>query len=78
MGFNYKDVEEGCQIAVEEVAKLARDVELPPFRDLGAKKEDLEEIAIKSAKNGSNMDNPRPMEKDDYQKFLVGLFNNGQ
>lgn len=78
MGFNYKDEEEGCQIAVEEVAKLARDVELPPFRDLGAKKEDLEEIAIKSAKNGSNMDNPRPMEKDDYLKFLVGLFNSGQ
>lgn len=77
MGYSFTDEEEGCSIAVEEVAKLAVDVQLPPFRELGAKEEDLEEIAEKSAKNGSNKNNPRPMKQDDYFFFLKELFHSG-
>jgi alcohol dehydrogenase len=40
---------------------------------LGVKEGDFEKLADKSAANGSNRDNPRPMEKGDYLKILMAL-----
>ena len=66
MGISYKSVEEGAHKAVGAVKQLALDVELPAFSSFGVKQEDIEELAQKSFVNGSNIDNPRPMSKDDY------------
>jgi alcohol dehydrogenase class IV len=46
------------------------DVNLPDFSSFGVKTEDIEELALKSFVNGSNVDNPRPMSKDDYLTLL--------
>jgi alcohol dehydrogenase len=50
---------------------LAVDVNLPDFSSFGVKAEDIEELSLKSFVNGSNVDNPRPMSKEDY----LMLFN---
>jgi len=71
MGIICASAEEGARRAVEAVKQLAVDVKLPSFSSFGVKPEDIEELAYKSYVNGSNIDNPRPMSKDDY---LV-LFN---
>jgi alcohol dehydrogenase len=52
--------------AAKAVQKLASDVHLPGFNSLGVQENDLEELAVNSFKNGSNIDNPRPMTKEDY------------
>ena len=75
MGLTHEQPEEGAQKAVEAVRQLALDVELPSFRSLGVKQEDFEELAHKSAINGSNPDNPRPMQKEDYLCVLDRLWN---
>lgn len=66
MGLTYEDVDEGARQAVLAVQQLAFDVRLPEFGALGVQKKDLEELAANSFKNGSNIDNPRPMSKEDY------------
>ena len=77
MGFSFSSTEEGCSIAVREVQKLAEVVELPSFNSLGIQEEDLEELAVNSARNGSNRDNPRPMNDRDYLDFMKGLLAKG-
>jgi len=76
MGLSYSDSEEGARMAVQRVKDLAREIQLPDFRSLGVREEDLQEIAEKSARNGSNKDNPRPMNTDDYLKVLGILYGN--
>ena len=71
MGISYAAEAEGAQKAVEAVKQLAVDVKLPGFSSFGVKEEDIEELAHKSFVNGSNVDNPRPMGKEDY----LALFN---
>jgi alcohol dehydrogenase len=66
MGLPYENVEDGARKAVKAVKKLAADIHLPEFGSLGVKENDLEELALNSFKNGSNIDNPRPMTKEDY------------
>jgi alcohol dehydrogenase len=66
MGLAFENVEDGAQQAVNAVKKLASDVHLPGFNSLGVQEKDLQELAANSFKNGSNIDNPRPMTKDDY------------
>ncbi len=66
MGLSYENVEEGARQAVKAVQKLASDVHLPEFGSLGVQEKDLEELALNSFKNGSNIDNPRPMTEEDY------------
>ncbi len=66
MGLDCETVDEGALQAVEAVKKLAADVHLPEFNSLGVKEKDLEELAGNAFKNGSNIDNPRPMTKEDY------------
>jgi alcohol dehydrogenase len=75
MGLAYEGVDEGAHQAVEAVQKLASDVHLPGFNSLGVQEKDLEELAVNSFKNGSNIDNPRPMTKADYLnlfQLLIG------
>jgi alcohol dehydrogenase len=59
----------------ERYARIAADVGLPGFNSLGIQEKDLEELADNSFKNGSNIDNPRPMTKEDYLnlfQLLIG------
>jgi alcohol dehydrogenase len=75
MGLAYENVDEGAHQAVKAVKKLASDVHLPEFSSLGVQEKDLEELAVNSFKNGSNIDNPRPMTKADYLnlfQLLIG------
>lgn len=74
MGLNYTTIEEGAGKAVAFVRQLASDVKLPSFQSLGVREEDFDELAQKSAMNGSNPDNPRPMKKDDYVRVLKTLW----
>ena len=71
MGISFDSTEDGARKSVEAVKQLAVDVKLPDFSSFGVKTEDIEELALKSFVNGSNVDNPRAMTKDDY----VILFN---
>ena len=71
MGISFDSTEDGARKSVEAVKQLAVDVKLPDFSSFGVKTEDIEELALKSFVNGSNVDNPRAMTKDDY----VNLFN---
>ncbi|MGD2098450.1 MAG: iron-containing alcohol dehydrogenase [Desulfobacterales bacterium] len=73
MGLTYKTIDEGARQAVMAVQQLAADVRLPEFGSLGVQENDLEELAANSFKNGSNIDNPRPMTKDDYLNLFQHL-----
>lgn len=71
MGISLDSAEDGARRAVEAVKQLVVDLNLPSFGSFGVKAADIEELAFKSFLNGSNADNPRPMNKDDY----LTLFN---
>ena len=58
---------------MEEVKKMAEDLELPSLSVFGVKEEDFGEIAEKSVANSSNPDNPKIMKKDDYIAVLRKL-----
>jgi alcohol dehydrogenase len=73
MGLTYENTDEGARQAVMAVQQLAADVRLPEFGSLGVQESDLEELAANSFKNGSNIDNPRPMSKEDYLKLFKRL-----
>ena len=73
MGLTSENMDEGARQAVTAVQQLAADVRLPEFGSLGVQQSDLEELAANSFKNGSNIDNPRPMTKDDYLKLFRRL-----
>jgi alcohol dehydrogenase len=77
MGVVSGDIQDGARKAVDAVQQLAKDVNLPSFQSLGVKEEDLEELARNSALNGSNRDNPRPMDEDDYLCILKRLWAKG-
>ncbi|MDR1271440.1 MAG: iron-containing alcohol dehydrogenase [Clostridiales Family XIII bacterium] len=66
---NYSD-EAKATAAVYGVRELAKSVNLPAFSSLGVSAEDFPVIAAKSAKNISNLSNPRPMTEADYMAVL--------
>jgi len=70
MGFDFESPEEGARRAVERVQQLALEVGLPGFSELGIRERDFPALAEKSAQNGSNRDNPRPMKSGDYLELL--------
>jgi alcohol dehydrogenase len=76
MGLTYKNADDGARRAVMAVQQLAKDVRLPQFGSLGVQENDLEELAVNSFKNGSNIDNPRPMAKEDYLELFQRLTAN--
>jgi alcohol dehydrogenase len=61
---------EGARATVEAVRRLALDLRLPRFSELGIKKEDYPAIAAASERNGSNPSNPRPMDRENYLEIL--------
>ena len=73
MGLSYDNVDAGARQAVKAVQKLAGDVHLPEFGALGVQEKDFEELALNAFKNGSNIDNPRPMTKEDYLSLFKTL-----
>ena len=73
MGLRYKSIEDGSEKAVEAVNNLVVEVNLPDFKSFGVKEKDFEELARNSVNNGSNIDNPRPMAREDYLKVLRKL-----
>jgi alcohol dehydrogenase len=73
MGAGDGDPRQRACNAVAEIEKLAADVHLPTFRDLGVKEDDFEDLARSSAANDSNQSNPRPMQSRDYLDVLVRL-----
>ena len=73
MGYGYETDQEGARKAVTHVERLAAEVGLPSFRSLGVRDEDMETIAEKSVKNGSNASNPRPMGKNEYLELLGSM-----
>jgi alcohol dehydrogenase len=73
MGLTYENIDQGARRAVAAVQQLAADVRLPEFGSLGVRESDLEELAANAFKNGSNIDNPRPMSKEDYLKLFRRL-----
>ncbi len=73
MDIEWQNPEKGAQKAVEAVTKMARDVELPEFSSFGIDPKDFPELAAKSADNGSNPSNPRPMKAKDYKTILNQL-----
>ena len=75
MGLFDENIDKAARRAVDAVQKLAVDVHLPAFSTLGVQENDLEELAINSVKNGSNVDNPRPMSKEDYLSLFKTLFS---
>lgn len=75
MGLEFKTDEEGADMAVEAVQKLAVDVKLPLFADLNVKLEDFDVLAEKSSINISTESNPRPMAKEDYLNVLNIAYN---
>lgn len=77
MGIEYGEVDEGARKAVSAVQQLAKDVNLPSFKSLGVKEDDLEELAQNSAVNMCSQDNPRPMGKDEYMEVFKRLFEEG-
>jgi alcohol dehydrogenase len=66
MGISFDSTDAGASRAVEAVKQLALDVNLPSFDSFGVKEAHIEALAAKSFANGSNVDNPRPMGKEDY------------
>jgi alcohol dehydrogenase len=73
MGLQYKSIEDGAKKAVEAVYNLVVETGLPDFKSFGVKENDFEELARHSVANGSNIDNPRPMAKEDYLYVLRKL-----
>lgn len=58
---------------MEEVKRMAIDLELPSLSVFGIKEEDFDEIAAKSEANSSNPDNPKILTKADYVGILKKL-----
>jgi alcohol dehydrogenase class IV len=61
-----KDPEE----AVRKVVELLDALGVPSLTDLGAKREDLQELALMSAEHPCTSDNPRPMAVEDMREVL--------
>jgi alcohol dehydrogenase len=70
MGLKAEGESEGARAAVAAVRQLARDLNLPPFPELGVRPEDYPAIAEASERNGSNPSNPRPMKQHNYLEVL--------
>lgn len=66
----FQGIADGAAAAVRWVEDLAAAVRLPPFSSFEVDPADFPEVAAKSAENGSNPSNPRPMTAADYEALL--------
>jgi len=60
--------------AVAFVKQLTQDVKLPTFASLDPDPADFPKLAQMAFENGSNEDNPRPMEAKDYEIILDKVY----
>jgi alcohol dehydrogenase class IV len=58
---------------LQAIEELVRDLEIPPFRELGISSEDYPWIAERAVGNGSNVSNAREMGVEEYLEVLGGL-----
>lgn len=80
MGLNVSGLSEAqaCESASEELKKMSRDIGIPRLRDLpGVNSKDFPFLAENSAKNGSNLSNPREATKEDYLALLEKAYASG-
>jgi alcohol dehydrogenase len=61
---------EAARAAVECVRRMNADLNMPSLRDVGAKAEDLDELAARSAQNVSVSSNARKVTKKDFYAML--------
>lgn len=78
MGLSFTNSEEGADITVKAVKKLAVDVGLPSFSSLVDSKEKFKLLAEMSVKNISTESNPRPMDVDDYMFVIENAYNSSR
>ncbi len=65
--------EERAELFLRRLEELLRQLEIPPWKDLGISPSDHHQIAELSVRNGSNGSNPRPMATHDYLEILDSL-----
>jgi alcohol dehydrogenase len=63
----------GAEGVIRAMEELVRDLDIPPFRDLGIPEEDYPWIAERAVGNGSNPSNAREMGVGEYLEILKGL-----
>lgn len=63
----------GAEGVLRAVDDLVRDLEIPPFRELGISPDDYPWIADRATRNNSNLSNARPMGPGNYLEILNGL-----
>lgn len=63
----------GAEGVLRAVDDLVRDLEIPPFRELGISEDDYPWIADRATRNNSNPSNARPMGPGNYLEILNGL-----
>ncbi len=70
LGVSFNGEEEGARAAVVVTREMARELRLPPLKQLGIKEESLPKAAELSTGNISTKSNPRPMGREDYLDIL--------
>jgi alcohol dehydrogenase len=73
-GIEERDDLSASQRLIQKIKALARSMDIPSFKGLGIKDDQLAEIAGKSYRNNSNSSNPRPVAAEDYQEILKKAF----
>jgi alcohol dehydrogenase len=63
----------GAEGVLQAIEELVRDLEIPPFQELGISPEDYPWIAERAVRNGSNPSNAREMGVEEYLEVLSGL-----
>src|SRR6185295_5712825 len=63
----------GAEGLLQAIEELVRDLEIPPFQELGISSEDYPWIAERATQNGSNASNAREMGVEEYLEVLSGL-----
>lgn len=74
MELDWERPEDGAKKAVAFVKQLTQDVNLPTFASLDPDPADFPKLAQMAFENGSNEDNPRPMEAKDYEIILDKVY----
>lgn len=77
LGVNVRmlSLRQAAYASVEEIRKLNEDLNIPNLRKVGAKIDDLEELAMRSATNVSVEDNSRFITIDDFRDLFAKAFS---
>lgn len=70
VGIEYSDDKQVAVLGIERIRKLSKEIGLPGLRSLNIREEDLEELAVMSAKNISTESNPRKIDKQGYLELF--------